>query len=106
MGCARADLGEPQHGIRAEEHALRQVAERVREDLYEAVVGGHILAGIPGGLAELACHSRHVPAFGFTPPAQSLTSHIGQHAHPRELPGRWTAPVRSRSLLRFHYAMP
>src|SRR5262249_41505794 len=117
---AGADLSEPQGDIRAEGHALRQVTERVREDLlvqqpvplpgyaaasfplrdhpHQTVVGGYVLARVPGDLAELACHPRHVPALGLAPSVQSLASHIGQRTHPRGT-GRWIvlrfAPVRS-----------
>ena len=72
----------------------------------QAVVGGYVLAGVPGGLAELTGHPGHVPAPRFTPLAQSLARHIGQRAHPANLPGRWRAPIRSGSLLRFQDAMP
>jgi hypothetical protein len=62
------------------------------------VVGGYVLTGIPGRLAQLARHPRHVPAPGLTPPAQSLASHIGQRTHPH-VPGDTGAPLaRSGSL--------
>src|SRR5262249_59241909 len=70
----------------------------LRDHLDQAVVRGYVLTGIPGGLTQLACHPRHVPALGLTPPAQSLARHIGQRTHPRVPVETAGSPARSGSL--------
>ena len=121
-GGAGADRSEPQCDIHAECHARRHVAGHVREDLqiqqpvplaggaaasfplrdhlHQAVMGGHVLAGVPGGIAQLAGHPRHVPALGFTPLAQRLARHIGHRTHPR-VPGETAGSLARSGSLRF-----
>jgi hypothetical protein len=67
----------------------------LQDHLHQAVAGGHVLAGVPGDLAELAGHPRHVPAPRFTPPgAMSGWSHRSPRASSRT---RGTSGTLARS---------
>ena len=55
---------------------------------------------------ELAGHLRHVPALGFTPPAQNLARHASQRTRPGVLGETAGSLTRSGSLLRFQHVMP